>query len=555
MEPVFYKKNKNKTFSNLESVLNVDNTQNYIPLYDTLFSLNETNKNSINLNNKWEISKIEKNLFDKIYEATVIDSNNKSKKVPVFFKFAPLLDPIKYLLGKYENINIEKLPLLDNNECYEKVLDVNNSAYIDNYFSYLSSRLLHEYGFIHGIDFYGGYLGVKNDFVLNIEDDIEYLLNSDYFNSNKNNIYTVTEEAAKYFDDSSSKNYKKKLVIGTRSKNISLSSVTSLNEESCITNNLCDICLCSVNVVYDCSTNKVNTSRTNSSCSSRSSLTDDEEDNLNTDDDKNEEEEEEESDEEDDSEDEEPINILINKFPVNIITLEACSDTLDNLIESDISYTEIISAFMQIIMTLLVYQKAFDFTHNDLHTNNIMFIETEKQYIYYCYEGIYYKVPTFKRIFKIIDFGRAIYKYNGNIHCSDSFHSNGDAATQYNFEPYFNENKPRLEPNMSFDLCRLACSLYDNLVDDEEDREIYNPVRSLVEEWCLDDKDRNVLYKKNGEERYPEFKLYKMIARTVHKHNPKKQLENNIFKNYIVSKKSINKKTRVINIDNIPSMV
>jgi DNA repair exonuclease SbcCD ATPase subunit len=33
------------------------------------------------------------------------------------------------------------------------------------------------------------------------------------------------------------------------------------------------------------------------------------------------------------------------------------------------------------------------------------------------------------------------------------------------------------------------------------------------------------LYKNNGEERYPDFKLYKMIARCVHKHTPHAQLE------------------------------
>ena len=184
-----------------------------------------------------------------------------------------------------------------------------------------------------------------------------------------------------------------------------------------------------------------------------------------------------------------------------------------------------------------------------------MFVPTEKQHIYYCFEGVYYKVPTFNRLFKIIDFGRAIYKYNGNLHCSDSFDLNGDAATQYNFEPFFNDKKPRLEPNHSFDLCRLACSLYDNLVDEEEDDKIYNPVKLILEKWCTDDKGRNILYKKNGDERYPEFKLYKMIARSVHNMVPKSQLNDSIFKKYSVSKKHIKKGTRIINIDAIPCMV
>ena len=95
-------------------------------------------------------------------------------------------------------------------------------------------------------------------------------------------------------------------------------------------------------------------------------------------------------------------------------------------------------------------------------------IETDKKFINYKFNGVYYRVPTYGKIYKIIDFGRAIYSFKGKTICSDSYHPKGDAATQYNFEPYFNEKKPRLKPNKSFDLCRLACSLYDFFVDDVE---------------------------------------------------------------------------------------
>ena len=44
----------------------------------------------------------------------------------------------------------------------------------------------------------------------------------------------------------------------------------------------------------------------------------------------------------------------------------------------------------------------FDFTHNDLHTSNIMFKKTDKQYLYYKYDKIHYKVPTFGKIWRQI---------------------------------------------------------------------------------------------------------------------------------------------------------
>jgi hypothetical protein len=187
-----------------------------------------------------------------------------------------------------------------------------------------------------------------------------------------------------------------------------------------------------------------------------------------------------------------------------------------------------------------------------------MYVETEEKFLYYCFEGVYYKVPTFGRIFKIIDFGRSIYHYDGKLFCSDSFEEGGDASTQYNTEPYFNDKKPRIEPNYSFDLCRLACSIFDYVVDDFQqlkDLDNCRKITRLIVEWCLDDKGINVLYKNNGEERYPDFKLYKMIARCVHNHTPQSQLKREMFKNYIVAKKQISSKVSVMNIDSFNQLI
>ena len=268
------------------------------------------------------------------------------------------------------------------------------------------------------------------------------------------------------------------------------------------------------------------------------------------------------SEEDDDEEEdfiEEKINVTFPKFPVQVICMENCLNTLDELIINDeLNEEQWFSALMQVIMILITFQKVFSFTHNDLHTNNIMYIETEQKFLYYCFEGVYYKVPTFGRIFKIIDFGRSIYKYDGKLFCSDSFEEGGDASTQYNTEPYFNDKKPRIEPNDSFDLCRLACSIFDYVVDDfQQLRDLDNctKITRLIVEWCLDDKGVNVLYKNNGEERYPDFKLYKMISRCVHNHTPQAQLKREVFKKYIVAKKQISSKVSVMNIDLLSTFV
>ena len=240
--------------------------------------------------------------------------------------------------------------------------------------------------------------------------------------------------------------------------------------------------------------------------------------------------------------------------------MEECDDTLDSLLEDGVVLTvdEWSSILMQIIMTLVAYQKMFWFTHNDLHTNNVMFVETDKPFVHYLYNGTYYRVPTYGKLFKIIDFGRAIYKYKSLTICSDSFHPKGDAATQYNFEPYVNKKKPELEPNPSFDLCRLACSLFDYFIPNvTSGARLSNsdPIIALIVQWVKDDKGRNVLYKSSGVERYPNFKLYKMIARTVHNHVPSAQLSNPLFSKYVVPANEVSqkvKKTALMSIDDMP---
>jgi hypothetical protein len=238
-----------------------------------------------------------------------------------------------------------------------------------------------------------------------------------------------------------------------------------------------------------------------------------------------------------------------------MICLEKCTGTLDELfVKKELDLDSAASALFQVIMTLLIYQKVYHFTHNDLHTNNIMYIETDQEFIIYKYANVYYKVPTYGKIFKIIDYGRAIYKFQGKTFCSDSFAPEGDAHTQYNFEPYFNDKKPRLDPNYSFDLCRLGCSIYDFILEiDDENEKGFQPdeLQRTVIRWITDDNGKNVLYMKNGEERYENFKLYKMIARTVHAHTPEAQLVDPFFNQFKIDKRREDI-TDIMDIDLIP---
>jgi len=659
---LYYQKPRNDNLlKNLEETrMGLSDCQNFIPLYSTFFSLNDTNYNSINLNQTFSIQSIiysgstsgseeeEDRHFKNIANASVKkrdDDGDAILNVPVFFKFSPLMDPIKYLAGSYDTKNeallhlpeLHSLPIPNSSSgpdksdkdkethyCHSKVLDPNNSAYVDGFFSYLSSQLLHTHDFIHGIDFYGSYLAIQKDFIVNIFDDQEYLMKNEFFKDKNGVLFYYDESECEKFSEWNQERREKN---GKQTKNIN-SKIKIMNTVEIVAEELqlqqeqgdqqrqdhdfnndgreelalvdvsnSDIFNIDINddkeadkeeeegevkegerngnqrLKIECScdadADDASSSSSSSSCSSRSSHTTNESLYNMSDDgsqdgsqggsshtsDYNSEDEG-----EDEAEEEEILNATIYNFPVEVIALERCTKTLDDLmVEDALSDEEWEAALMQIVMTLSTYQKAFAFTHNDLHTNNVMFNETDKKFIYYLFNKKFYKVPTFGRIFKIIDFGRAIYKFNSKLVCSDSFHKSGDAATQYNCEPYYNDKKPIVEPNYSFDLCRLGCSLFDFFIDDIDDVEAEcekSRLVALVVDWITDDNGRNILYKQSGIDRYPDFKLYKMIARMVHNKVPSQQLlKHAVFTQYEIPQKSVKKSMTVLDIDAIPSYI
>ena len=649
---LYYQKPRNENLlKNLEETrMGLSHCQNFIPLYSTFFSLNDTNYNSINLNQAFSIQSIvysesasgskeeqeQDRHFKNIASASVkkrTDDDNVDNviDVPVFFKFSPLLDPIKYLAGSYDTQNeallhlpeLHTLPIPIHSSsdkssdkvngshyCHSKVLDPNNSAYVDGFFSYLSSQLLHAHDFIHGIDFYGSYLAIQKDFIVNIFDDQEYLMKNEFFKDKNGLLFYYDESECEKFlewnkgnQERREKNKKQTKSINSKIKimnsveivaeELQLQQDQDQDQDQLKNNGLEELALVDVSnsdifnidihadkeeeeggkkeqdenknlKIGDCDSDDAS-----SSCSSRSSHTTNESlynmsdsDSASQASDYNSDEETggEGGGEEGEEEEEEIMNATIYNFPVEVIVLERCKQTLDDLmVEDALSDEEWESALMQIVMTLATYQKAFAFTHNDLHTNNVMFNETDKKFIYYLFNKKYYKVPTFGRIFKIIDFGRAIYRFNSKLVCSDSFHKSGDAATQYNCEPYYNDKKPLVEPNYSFDLCRLGCSLFDFFIDDIDDVEAEckkSRLTAIIVDWITDDNGRNILYKQSGIDRYPDFKLYKMIARTVHNKVPSQQLlKHAVFTQYEIPQKSVKKSMTVLDIDTIPSYV
>ena len=647
-----YRKHK-YTPDKIEPALLFD-IQNFTPIYSRFFDINEANYNSIQLNQKYYLQNIIEHSSQIInshdsgnadtdrtrnqtlnhLETVIGDDAGNTHNAPIFVKYSPLLDPIRYLSGKY-NIQESKtmsLPKYNSSadDCEEKMLNVNNASYVDGFFSYLTSKTLHTHGVVHGLDYYGSYLCKQREFSTNVFDDIEYLVGCSFFNNYENELFTIDySQFGEDENDLSDINASKLMKLRNKMKPLIgdggaadtgdyLNSNSRLHiidpvfdEESVDVGLMVDTEVCSPVgsecVIIDTPTvnaemvelnvdelmnqdqpphgsdadikpalNKKDRTRdqdyssddSSDSSQSNSSYTtidegecdgdgggedsdgedsdsDGNKDTIKVDDTSFSDGSGSGSDSGTYDSDDENITVKIKDFPVQAILLEKCVSTLDHIMMTDeLTKEEWASILFQVIMTLIIYQKMFAFTHNDLHTNNVMFIETTEEFIYYLYEEQYYKVPTYGRIFKIIDFGRAIYKFRGELICSDSFHPKGDAATQYNFPPYYNAEKPTVEPNYSFDLCRFACALFDYFIYDLHKVEKLcksDPVIRLIVKWTMDDKGRNVLYKSSGEERYPDFKLYKMITRSVHNHIPSTEIHNPIFDEYKITYKKYKK--------------
>jgi hypothetical protein len=157
------------------------NSQCYNPIYDTFFEMNESNYDSISLNHKYRIHDLQH----------VIDNETGSQiERNSFIKFAPLLDPIRFLIGKYKEKK-ETLTALPSyhTKSNHKLANPNNASYVDNFFCYLSSQLLHHHGSKNSIDYYGSFLGIQEKYKFNAADDIDYLVQSEYFMQNKGKVY------------------------------------------------------------------------------------------------------------------------------------------------------------------------------------------------------------------------------------------------------------------------------------------------------------------------------------------------------------------------------
>jgi hypothetical protein len=251
------------------------------------------------------------------------------------------------------------------------------------------------------------------------------------------------------------------------------------------------------------------------------------------------------------------LHALIPRMPVVISFLERHEGAMDNLMDEDEESTLIDedkwTAWMfQVCFALAGLQEYLRLTHNDLHTNNIMWKRTDLEYLHYriVAGGPVYRVPTYGRVFSLIDYGRSIYTMdNKPTVISSDFYDNNDAAGQYNFGPMMCEDDPQRIPNKSFDLALYACSILRGLFYDNPEGLERGAVLSKDGDWVvresasvlfntlwhwLASKEKKPMYEtEDGYERWEGFDLYIGLAEHACNAVPAEQFSRAWCKKYV----------------------
>jgi hypothetical protein len=457
------KNERSKLFKSCKELLELSECQFYQPYYSLYFNIHNT-KNShktLDLDRRFfikEINYIEKENYETsntILKCNVYDKHhNTIIEKDIFCKCIPILDPLYFLMNNYNTL-IKRNPLLPSNysyNSYHKINDMNNSAYIDTFFSFITSELtLNDINPSFPI-FYGSLSGIKKEMKYDITEDYEDYKGEKWFYKTLGKTHTldmyVSSDESDESDESSEDSY------------------------------------------YD---------------------------------------------------DNEYISLLQN-IPCQNFFIEKLDGTLEDLLEKmeNTNTDLILSCIFQISFALNYLQKHYNFTHNDLHVNNVMYTKTEKTFLYYKFNNIYFKVPTYGYIFKIIDFGRSIFEFHKKTFFNDNFSKHGEAEGQYTYplnNLLFKKKEVNIYPNFHFDMCRLATTIID-VCGIEFDKD-YKEKQSFVD-FII-----NLTMDINGEslsKLKDDFNMYISISKYANNSLPRDIIQNYIFKNMRIKKKNFPKK-------------
>ena len=526
----------------LETIAGYRALQTYFPTVTDVFDIPKRKSHEFNFDTKWRIVGLnmsEKGPGNGKCLVTIVSndvSGAEQKTQTAYVKVTHLLDPIRWMQNKYSLPKEVGLPAPTKSwkEAWKKLQDPSNQAYVEVMASYAVGKLREKNYSPHFNYFFGSFCSIADSYFYDITEELDSFQHCRWFwAGKKKGIYSLNvrrgEEEKKTASQSFAEGIIEEKDFADNFSNLESDSDSDSSEyptESLRSENLGEISHGGVADIVSLHSDDMESLSFASEASSDSD-----------------------SDSQSTSDSYE-VHANLKNFPVMLLCMENNENTMDSLMSSEPYVEEKWTAWLfQVIVALSQIQCLFGFTHNDLHTNNILFIQTDAEFLYYKgRNGQVWKVPTYGKIFRIIDFGRAIFKLNEHTFISDDFSEGNEAEGQYAFEPLVSDPKVVINPNPSFDLCRLAVSLFDGLfptppaekeggriLNNESGmviRETESELCNMLWEWMIDDDNKNILISPDGSERFPSFDLYRHIARYIHNAVPSKQLERAMFQKF-----------------------
>jgi len=486
---------------------------------------------------------------------------NTVEECEVYTKIIHLLNPIDVLREKYAEPTHSLLPQVTDKwaNAVQKINSQYNQAYIDYVVNFVLSQFREMDLTPHCVLFYGSFTGISTKYTYNISNEYDTYRNCRWFwdglHKKQGNLIVNKDVPEELYNEIVTSPFEndEDIELSSTSDSSSIGSATSMSFDE-IQEATADI------TEVDDPPDHVIDTFDSLSIHSHEELFEETpaSDSLTSD-------SHSESDESCDTSVDIDIGIEIPNIPVITIAQEAQEGIMDTLMDQDEIDGHPVGTYeweqrwiawlFQVISVLTLLQATLHFTHNDLHSNNILWRSTDKPYLYYSTkDGSMWRVPTYGKIFSIIDFGRAIFRLGKRNFISDDHWPEQDAGDQYNFGPFYDPKLPQVKPNMSFDLSRLSVGLLDGLFDEippkgkgkklmskdgswkvyETTSELFN----LLWSWTVNDEGDTIYEDKDGNEKHEGFELYIRIAHDVHSAVPREQLTKPIFKNFIYKGKT-----------------
>lgn len=475
------------------NVWGLRNAQTFFPALETLFKTdNLSNVNSYGIKLGEEIEAV----VDETHVRTT-----KGRTIPIHRKTTMILSPFKTMRGDYGTPGLPK-PSDIASEIQTKIQSSHTAAYVGA----MTSIALSESGCDHFPKVFGTVVGNAANHTIDISDDYEELVDRAWF---ADSIGKTFELKLRSIDGESEFKH-------TRRQKVNL-----LLGEDIELNDVADVHPDHVSNPSDRSVASADDATTSSEymedCSESSGSGDVYEiESCDCPD------EREDVTEDESVEDEEPFAwATFHNVPVVSTAMEVCDGTFYDLIGVHLEPEKHVAWVSQMVFALAYAQRNYGFTHNDLHGNNVMYVKTDKEFLYYRHNGVVYRVPTFGCLIKIIDFDRAITSVRlngmkeGRLFASSQFEEEEEAGGQYNMDPFMNREKPYVGPNASFDLCRFATSVFWDMFPGGPDVPVDHPLLETFKQWMTFGDGTSAMFRKqrDNHDRYHGFDLYKAIAR------------------------------------------